>query len=78
MKREIKHKWWHFIYGKETKSEELWEGKNGHSSIFWDVCKKCGQLIGEKEGFTTFKIGTFILTPSHEDKKVEDLLTKQK
>ena len=49
------HKWWHFIYGKETLSEVVYEKGNTCTSNYWDVCKKCKQQIGEKQGCTTFR-----------------------
>lgn len=52
MKEE--HKWWHFIYGKETKWETVFKGKNSETNNYWDICKKCGEQVGEKQGCTTF------------------------
>ena len=50
------HKWWHFIYGKETLSEVVYEKGNTRTSNYWDICKKCKQQIGEKQGYTTFSL----------------------
>ena len=49
----INHSWWHFIYGKETKSEVVYKGKKIKTSNYWDVCRKCGEQIGIKLGVTT-------------------------
>ena len=49
----MKHKWWHFIYGKDTDSELVSDYGNVRTTNYWDVCKKCGVQIGKKQGCTT-------------------------
>lgn len=51
-----RHKWWHFIYGKETKSEVVHETKSSRTSNYWEECKRCGEQVGEKQGVTTFSL----------------------
>ncbi len=49
----MKHKRWHFFYGKKTEWEVVYQTKNYRTSNYWDICKKCGQQIGEKQSVTT-------------------------
>jgi hypothetical protein len=50
----MKHKWWHFVYGKEYKSEVVYEDKNLRTSNVWAICKKCKEQIEKTGGCTTF------------------------
>jgi len=50
----VKHRWWHFIYGKDTERELVRKGRDSETYNCWYVCKKCKQQIGEKQGYTTF------------------------
>lgn len=57
---ERTHKWWHFIYGKEIKSETVFKGKNSETRNCWEECKECGKQLGEKWGSTSFTITAII------------------
>ena len=60
MKKE-KHKWYHFVWGKENRSETIIDNGKIHTANYWEVCKKCGEQIGEKIGATTFSFPPFFV-----------------
>ncbi len=51
---EKKHKWWHFIFGKTQFSETVYKEKNFSTMNYWNICNKCGEQVGEKQGVSTF------------------------
>jgi hypothetical protein len=62
------HRWWHFIYGTETKKEKVYKSDNFSTTNYWDVCKKCGEQVSEKQGISTFSMEiTIIPTKEHKN-----------
>lgn len=56
----IKHKWWHFIYGKVEKEEITYKEDNFKTTVFWKECKKCGLQIGEAEAMSSFTLHLYV------------------
>lgn len=54
-----KHHWWHSIWGKEAKTEEVFKDGNTSVSNCWYVCKKCGEQIGDKVGISHLSFPSF-------------------
>ena len=58
---EIKHKWWHFVYGRKhfIKKEEI--DKNHKRFKMWKQCKKCDEVVSDITAWNeyTIKISLF-------------------
>jgi hypothetical protein len=50
-----KHKWFHFIYGKQWKEEVIFKSEIVETKNCWYECKRCKEQVGKKEGYTRVK-----------------------
>lgn len=57
----MKHKFWHFIYGRHTEHEIVCESKNVITSDYYEVCNKCGEQVGEKKRCSTFSMNLTVI-----------------